>query len=435
MTKILRIDTHTKPNWTGGCVKTKKEFVHMTIKVRSQLSVMMFIEFFIWGVWYVTMGTYLNKIGFSGIEIGSAYSTTCWAAIISPFFVGMIADRFFSGEKVLGIMHIVGAALLYWASQVTAPGQFFWVLLLYTLCYMPTIALVNSVSFHQMENPGKEFPNIRVLGTIGWIVAGVIIGLMKVEDTNMPMKLGALASLLLGVYCFFLPHTPPKAKGQKVTIGDVIGIKTLQLMKERSFAIFILSALLICIPLAFYYSFTNLFLNELGVVNAAGKMTLGQASEVIFMIIMPFMFARLGVKKMLIIGMLAWAARYILFAFGDPAGLQWMLYGGIILHGVCYDFFFVTGFIYVDREAPKEIQSSAQGFIALITYGVGMLIGSWVSGWIVDVYKVTNAAGNVPAHLWKNIWMVPAAMAVFIVIAFALLFKDKKSAAVPGAAA
>lgn len=394
----------------------------MTLKVRSQLWVMMFIEFFIWGVWFVTMGTYLNKIGFKGIDIGNAYSTACWAAIISPFFIGMIADRFFAAEKVLGVMHILGAVLIYWASTVTTPGAFFWVLLAYTLCYMPTIALVNSVSFFQMEDPGKQFPPIRVWGTIGWIVAGWIVGFMKVEDTSTPLVIGAVASLVMGVYCFFLPHTPPKAKGQKVTVGEIIGIKTLQLMKDRSFAVFIVSALLICIPLAFYYNFTNMFLNELGVEKAAVKMTLGQISEVFFMLIMPFFFARLGVKWMLITGMLAWAARYFLFASGNNQALVWMLYAGIILHGVCYDFFFVTGFIYTDKVAPKEIQSSAQGFIALITYGVGMLIGSWISGWVVDIYAGTGG------HNWSGIWFVPAIMAVVITILFGLMFKDKKEA-------
>ncbi len=398
----------------------------MSLKIRFQLFVMMFIEYFIWGVWFVTMGTYLNNIGFNGVAIGNAYSTTCWAAIISPFFVGMIADRFFSSEKVLAVLHILGGILLYLASLIKTPGLFFAVLLLYTLCYMPTIALTNSVSFYQMKDSGKEFPGIRVLGTIGWIVAGLIVGFAKIEATNTTMHIGAIVSVLMGLYCLTLPHTPPKSIGKQVSVSDILGLESLKLMKDRNFAVFVICALLICIPLSFYYNFTNMFLNEIGVENAAGKMTLGQMSEVFFMLVMPFFFVRLGVKNMLIIGMLAWAARYLLFSFGNKDAAMWMLYTGIILHGVCYDFFFVTGFIYVDKKAPKEIQASAQGFITLVTYGVGMLIGAWISGWVVDIHKIIDSTEKLLGHNWKIIWQVPCFMAVIVIIGFALLFKEKR---------
>ena len=403
----------------------------MNLKVRVELSVMMFMQFFIWGAWAVILGTYLNKIGFTDLQIGSAYSTAGWAAIISPFFVGMIADRFFSAEKVLGVMHILGAILMYMATRVTAPGVFFWVLLGYALCYMPTLALTNAIAFNQMENPAKEFPPIRVLGTLGWIVAGLIIGFLKIEDTSKPLMIAAAVSLILGIYSFFLPKTLPKAAGKKVTLGDVIGLDALKLMKRFSFAVFAISSILVCIPLAFYYNFTNLFLNESGVVNAAGKMTMGQMSEVLFMLVMPFFFARLGVKKMLLVGMGAWAARYVLFAFGNNESLVFMFYSGILLHGICYDFFFVTGQIYVDKIAGPEIRASAQGFLALVTYGVGMVIGAKVSGLVTGHHAITGIVDNVErvvGHHWQSIWLVPAIMAGIVLVLFGLLFKEDKSA-------
>ena len=393
----------------------------MTTGTRIQLSIMMFLEFFIWGAWYVVMGTYLFRIGFDGLNIGAAFSTVNWGAILSPFIIGVVADRFFSSEKVMAVLHLVGGGLLWYVSGIMDPAAFFWVLLVYAILYMPTLALVNAISFHQMEHPEKEFPGIRVLGTIGWIVAGLLIGFMDVEDTNIPFRIAAAASILLGGYSFFLPHTPPKDKGKEISISDILGLETLQLMKTRSFAIFIISSLLISIPLAFYYSFTNPFLNEMGMENAAGKMTLGQASEIIFMLLMPFFFVRLGVKKMILLGMLAWVARYLLFAFGNNDELVFMFYLGILLHGVCYDFFFVTGQIYVDNTAPRDIRASAQGFITLITYGVGMLIGSWSSGWVVDQYTLSEGG-----HIWKSIWMIPAFLAVGIAVLFMAFFREPK---------
>lgn len=396
----------------------------MSLDVRIRLWIMMFLEFFVWGTWYVTMGTYLTELKFSGGEVGSAYSTTSIAAIISPFFVGLIADRFLPGQVVLGIMHLVGAGLLYYSSTITDAGTFFWVLLAYTLCYMPTISLVNAVSFNQMKDPGKEFPAIRVLGTIGWIVAGLLIGYLQIEKTAQPMIIGAVASVVLGVFSFLLPYTPPKARGGNISLGEIVGARALGMLKDPSFAIFTLSSLLICIPLSFYYNFTNVFLNESGVANAAGKMTMGQMSEIGFMLVMPFFFARLGVKKMLLIGMLAWAARYFLFAYGNAGSLAPMLYMGIILHGICYDFFFVTGQIYVDREAPNDVRASAQGFIALITYGAGMYIGSKLSGMVVEKYQLMDG-DKIVGHTWPSIWIVPAVMAIVITVLFAVTFREK----------
>ena len=395
----------------------------MNSTIRIKLSAMMFLEYFVWGAWYVTMGTYLlQTLKFSGQQSGLAYSTTALAAMVSPFFVGMVADRFFATEKILATLHIVGALLLYYVSTLTDFGRFYPVLLIYTLCFMPTLALTNSLSFHQMRSPEKEFPGIRVLGTIGWIVAGLIIGWLRVESSAFQFQLAAGASALLGIYSLFLPHTPPQKLGHRVEVRDILGLDALQLMKERSFAIFVLGSFLVCIPLQFYYAFTNPFLNEIGVVNAAGKQTLGQMSEIGFMLLMPLFFVRLGVKNMLLVGMAAWMARYTLFAYGNNDTMVWMLYVGILLHGVCYDFFFVTGQIYVDKKASLQIRAAAQGFIAFVTLGFGMFIGSLLSGWIVGAYVTPNG------HDWRTIWLIPAGMALGVLVLFALFFNYRDEA-------
>jgi nucleoside transporter len=399
-----------------------------SVQVFGRLAVMMFLQFFIWGAWYVTLGTYLSQgLNFEPGQIGRAYSSIPWGAVLAPFVAGMIADRFFAAQKVMAFMHIVGGGILFYASMITKSAMLFWVLLIYAICYNPTLSLSNAIAFNTMSNPEKQFPRIRVFGTIGWIVAGLTIGFLKVEAQNIPMLIAAGSSVVLGIFSLFLPDTPPKSLGHKVTVSDVLGLETLKLMKQRSFAVFTIGSLLICIPLAFYYNFANMFLNDVGVVNAAGKMTMGQMSEFFFMIIMPFFFVRLGVKKMLLIGMLAWVLRYVLFAFGNPESLVWMFYGGILLHGICYDFFFVTGQIYVDNTAPKAIQAQAQGFIAFITYGVGMVIGANLSGEVVAHFTVAGTADVAQIIQWQQIWLVPALIAGVILILFASLFKENQS--------
>jgi nucleoside transporter len=346
------------------------------------------------------------------------------AAIISPFFVGMIADRYFSSQKVMAVLHLLGGVVLFFVADIVTAGALIFGLLIYNLLYMPTIALANAISFQQMENPDAQFPRVRVWGTIGWIIAGLAISLVlarfynNVEATAIPLKMGAIASLILGIYCFSLPDTPPKNIGQDITIGDVLGVKALRLLKNKNFLIFVLASLMICIPLAFYYNFTNMFLNELGMKGTAGKQSMGQMSEVIFMLLMPWFFVRLGVKRMLLVGMLSWVLRYILFAHGDLGASIWMLYLGILLHGICYDFFFVTGMIYVDKKAGTEIRAQAQGFISLVTYGVGIGLGSVISGQIVD-YLTSSGVKN-----WTSIWWVPALFALLVSILFAFLFKE-----------
>jgi nucleoside transporter len=394
----------------------------MTAGTRVALSALMFLQYFVWGAWSVTLGTWLGQtLGFSGEQIGLASGTTALAAIISPFFVGMVADRFFATERLLCVLHVAGAGLLFFASTRTAFGQFYGALLAYALCFMPTLALSNAISFRQMRDPGREFPPIRVLGTIGWIVAGLVIGSLGLEATAVPMRVAAAASLALGLFSLALPHTPPQGV-RRATLADVLGLDALKMLRERSFAVFVLGSFLVCIPLQFYYAFANLFLNEIGMVNAAGKMTFGQMSEIGFMLVMPWFFSRLGVKWMLLVGMAAWTARYLLFAHGDTGNLAWMLYLGILLHGICYDFFFVTGQIYVDERAPADLRSAAQGLIAFVTLGVGMFIGSWASGRVVDAYAVSGG------HDWTHIWLVPAAGALAVLLLFAVLFRSEAPA-------
>ena len=395
----------------------------MSLTTRLKLSTLMFLQYFVWGAWYVTMGTWLGAtLHFSGEQIGLAAGTTGLAAIISPFFVGMIADRFLASERILAALHLAGGLLLFYASTMSAFGPFYAVLLGYALCYMPTLALSNSLSFHQMRDPGREFPAIRVLGTIGWIVQGLFIGSLGLEATATPMRIAAAASLALGLFCFALPHTPPK-RTARAKVSDVLGLDALRLLRDRSFAVFVLGSFLVCIPLQFYYAFANLFLNELMVSNAARKMTLGQMSEIGFMLVMPWCFKRMGVKLMLLVGMAAWTTRYLFFAYGDNAGLMWMLYAGILLHGVCYDFFFVTGQIYVDKRAPTDVRAAAQGLIAFVTLGVGWFLGSWASGRVVDAFAVSGG------HDWPRIWLVPAAGAATVLVLFALFFRSQETEA------
>ena len=399
----------------------------MNLNIRIKLSFMMFLEFFIWGSWFVTLGTFLlTNLKTSATQVGVAYITQSIGAIVAPFIIGLIADKFFSAQKILGYLHIAGAIILWMLSTLTDFNQFYPYVLIYMILFMPTLALVNSVSFKQMDNPSIQFPKIRVLGTIGWILAGLTIGWLNWEQAgklDLTFKMAAVASLILGVFSFTLPATPPVKKGERTTINDILGLDALRLLKNRSYLMFFLSSVAICVPLAFYYNFTNPFLNEVGMKAAAGVQSLGQVSETLFMLLMPLFFIRLGVKKMLAIGMFAWVLRYVFFAFGNAEGNYWMLISGIVLHGICYDFFFVTGQIYTDKLAGEKFKSSAQGMITLATYGVGMLIGSLISGPIVDNYATSTG------HNWGAIWLIPAGIALVVLLLFLLLFKDKNTGA------
>lgn len=394
--------------------------------IRLRLSTMMFLEFFVWGAWFVTLGTYLAAdLGASGSQIALAFLTQSLGAILAPFIVGLIADRWFAAQRILGVLHLFSAVMLFLAGRQGEFGAFFVFALLAMISFMPTLALANSISFRRLTSPERQFPAIRVFGTIGWIVAGLLIGWLGWEAGGAlenTFVMAAIGSALLGVYAFTLPHTPPEPGQGRVTVRDVLGLDALALLKSRSYLVFFLASILICIPLAFYYNFTNLYLNEIGVQSAAAVQSLGQVSEALFLLVMPLMLRKLGVKRTLLIGMLAWALRYALFAFGDAGSLLWLVIIGLVLHGVCYDFFFVAGQIFTDRFAPKHVRSAAQGLISLATYGVGLLIGSLISGPIVDAFLAADGA-----HDWRTIWLIPAALAVGVALFFAALFRERET--------
>ncbi len=411
----------------------------MKLSIRLQLSFMMFLEFFIWGAWFVTLGTFLfNNLHATGEQSGSVFSTQSWGAIIAPFIIGLIADRYFNAEKIMGLLHLVGAVLMYQMYRATDITIFYPYVLAYMILYMPTLALVNSISFNQMKDPEKEFSSIRVWGTIGWIAAGLLISYAFFWDSDTNVKegllrntflLGSISSLVLGLFSFTLPKTPPKvAKGTKVSISDIIGLDALKLLKNKNFLIFFVASILICIPLAFYYQNANPFLSNIGMKNPTGKMTIGQFLEIFFLLLLPFFFKRFGFKFTILMGMLAWAVRYALFAYGNAGDLSFMLIIGIALHGICYDFFFVSGQIYTNAKAGEKYKSAAQGLITLATYGVGMLMGFKIAGIITDMY--TKGAG---AYDWKMIWIIPSLIALAVFILFLVFFRSKNEAPIPEA--
>ena len=392
--------------------------------MKWRLRLMMLFEYAIWGAWYVTVGTWLGQtLHFSGKEIGAVAGTTAVGAMISPLFVGLLADRLFDTRRVLAALHLLGAVLLVFAAKQTSFPLVYGTLLAYSLCYMPTLALTTSLAMRHIRDPQEEFGGIRVLGTIGWILVGLAVGAWGVEATASPLHLAAVLSVVTALYCLTLPPTPPLARNQRFEIRHALPLESLHLLRDRSMAVFALASFLICIPLQFYYAFTNLFLNEVGVVNAAGKMTGGQMSEILCMLLIPWFFRRLGVKYMLAVGMLAWVLRYAMFAFGAPGELMWMLWLGIVLHGICFDFFFVVGQIYIDREAPTALRAATQGLITFLTYGLGMFVGSWLSGVVVDAYATPGA------HDWRSIWLIAGGCAFAVLVLFVLAFKDRRSAA------
>lgn len=400
--------------------------------VLPRLSLMMFLQFFIWGAWYTSIAVYMSAEGMGRLTHWP-FTVNPIAAIVAPFFLGLVADRFFPTEKVLGALHLLGGLVLFIAPATSAtPLLFIFLLLVYNLCYMPTLGLANSLAFHNIENQEKQFPVIRVFGTIGWIIAGLTISFVLgnyvntiVESTPIPLYTAGTASIFLGLYSFTLPHTPPSAKGETVSLRSIVGLDALQHLGSKSFYIFIISSFLISIPLAAYFNFTQIFLGDSGFQNIAGVQTLGQMSEVLFMLLMPFFFRKLGVKWMLMFGMMAWFVRYALFAIGAPDSVQWMILIGIAMHGICYDFFFVTGQIYVDKKSTSKIRGQAQGFLVLITYGLGMFIGAQVAGNVYNFFL--GQQESLMPQQWFNFWWLPSLFALLVLIFFALTFKDTVS--------
>ncbi|MFT4204472.1 MAG: nucleoside permease [Chitinophagaceae bacterium] len=423
----------------------------MNTTTRFKLSLMMFLEFFIWGGWFVTLGTFLgNNLKADEFQIANVFSTQSYGAIIAPFIIGMIADRFFNAERILGILHIVGAILMFLMFKAENVSVFYPYVLGYMILYMPTLALVNSVSFRQMNNPEKEFSSIRIWGTIGWIIAGLAISYVFHWDNNdnnlahdtlrNTFLMSAIASFILGVFSFTLPKTPPKKSEKGASFSQILGLDALKLLADKNFFLFFLSSILICIPLAFYYSHANPFFTNIGMENVTGKMAIGQVSETLFLLMIPIFFKRFGFKKTILAGMFAWVVRYLLFAYGNAGELAFILILGIALHGICYDFFFVSGQIYTDSKAGEKYKSSAQGLITLATYGVGQLIGFWVAGYVSKYYS-----GLAPAKLeagasltaeetaariaqygifWQHVWVVPAVIAGIVAILFMVFFKN-----------
>jgi len=388
----------------------------------------MFLQFFIWGAWYTTIAVYMTHHGMETLTHWP-YTVNPIAAIVAPFFLGLVADRYFATEKVLGVLHLLGGVVMFAVPRAAgAPVVFILLLLFYNLCYMPTLGLANSLAFHHIQSQEKQFPLIRVFGTAGWIVAGLfisfvlgpLIGVVP-EPTALPIYTTATASVLLGLFSFVLPHTPPPGAGQRVSLRSILGLDALAQLGDRAFYVFIAASLLLCIPLAAYYNFTQIFLGDAGITRIAATQSLGQMSEVIFMLLMPVFFVRLGVKRMLMVGMAAWVVRYALFAVAAPGALLSLIIIAILLHGVCYDFFFVTGQIYVDKKSTPAIRGQAQGFLVLVTYGVGMLIGAQVAG---NVYnRFLGGAASLTLERWPSFWMLPAGFAAVVLLLFAALFR------------
>lgn len=390
----------------------------------AQLALMMFLNYVVWGSWYVTIGTYLTAtLNFSGAETGLVFGTTALASMISPFFVGMIADRFFATEKVLATLHLIGAVLLYAVTLVTGFWPVYAIMLAYCLCYFPTITLTTSLALKQIKDAGSTFPLIRVFGTIGWIVIGLVVGSLQVEKSPTMFLLAAGASVVMGLYSLTLPHTPPAAAGEPVTARNLLGLDALVMLKDRTYLVFIIAMILGCIPLTFYFTFTNTYLNEIGVQNAAGKMTLGQASEILCMLLMPIVFRRMSVRAIIMLGLLSWSLRYGLLAYGNADAGVWMFYLAILLHGVCFDFFFMTGQLYADQEAPSNLRVTAQGFLTFVTYGVGMFIGSLLSGVALDWFTTTVDGKEV--HNWTGFWLSSAIGSAAILVLVALFFQSR----------
>jgi nucleoside transporter len=394
--------------------------------IKTRLAAMMFFEYVIWGAWYVTLTNYLtNTLKFSGTEAGAVFGTAALASLLSPFFVGLVADRFFATERVMATLYLLAAVCMYAVTLVSSFGSVYSLMLVFCLLYFPTIALTNSIAMKHVRDPGRDFPPIRTMGTLGWIAVTNLVGFMQIEADSAQFLLGASGCVVMAIYSLVaLPHTPPPGKGQKVSVGAILGLDALVLLRQRDFAVYLAASVAACIPLTFYYSFTNAYLNDVGVANAANKMSLGQVSEVVMLLLMPLFFRIWSVRTILLVGLASWALRYVLLAYGDAGSGEWMFYLAILLHGVCFDFFFVTGFLYANQVAPPELRSTAQGLITIATYGLGMLIGSFLSGGVLDYYSTTAVDGTVVRN-WQAFWISSAAMSFAITLVVFFFFRSR----------
>jgi len=431
----------------------------MNSNIRIKLSAMMFLQLFVWGTWFTTLGLALSENNMSDV-IGGAYAAVPIAAIIAPLFMGLISDRFFNCEKTMGVLHLIGGALLLTAPSLIDSGNgkaLGWIITLHMLCYMPTLALSNTVAFSNIDDRNK-FPALRVWGTIGWIAAGLVVGGLAMSSSPKIFQLGAASAIALGILCFFMPKTPPPAKGKPINFETLIMLDAFKMLKDVPFLVFIVCSALICVPLAYYFAYTAVFLPQIGFQATASTMALGQVSEIFFMLLVPFFFRRFGVKFMILVGMLAWLARYLLFAFGAPDQVVWMVLLGVVLHGICYDFFFVTGFMYTDNKAPKEVRSQAQSLLVFFTQGIGMFFGYKIAGAKFDAVKESSDSlsaaitspsfgfwesfgkmfvaekPDAPSALvekamadWKDFWMFPSMMALIVAGIFLVTFFDRGS--------
>lgn len=399
----------------------------------ARLRAMMFLNYVVWGTWYVTLSTYLTAtLHFSGTQAGAVFGTTAVASMVSPFFVGLVADRYFASERVLAALHFTGALFLVALAQVRSFGSVYALMLAHCLCYFPTLSLTNSITLRHVKEPGREFPLVRVFATLGWIAIGQVIGRLGIEASATPFLLGAGAAVVMGLYSLTLPHTPPTATGQRMTARNLLGLDALVMLRDRSYLVFVIASVLACIPLTFYFSFTNAYLNDAGVQNAAGTMTWGQVSEVGMMLLMPLIFRSVTVKGILVMGLLAWSARYGLLAYGNAGAGMWMFYLAILLHGICYDFFFMTGQLYTDQEAPPHLRATAQGMLTFLTFGVGMFLGSILSGVAVDAF--TETRGTTPVRHWEGVWLSAGGSALVILLLVAVFFRGAGRIHAPGAA-
>lgn len=409
----------------------------MQVSLKIKLSTFNFLQYFIWGSWYVSMGTYLaNTLKFSGQQIGAAYGAFAIGSMISPFIIGLIADRYFASEKLLAVLGILGGIVMCLLPQLTDFGSFYPMLILYCALYAPTLALGNSLAFHNLPDAKADFPRVKRFASVGWIVGGVVLSLLHGEQSSLQWYLAGASSILFGLFALTLPHTPPKKTGANIRLGELLGLDALALLKKPSFAVFIVCMFLICIPLYFYFVIMGIYLTELKWERIAATMSLAQVADVITLSLLPFILKRIGYKKTICIGILAWAIRYFMLAgsFSPATATAALIIGAILLHGVCYDFLFIAGQLYVDEESSERMRGACQGFIAFILWGLGAFVGTMLAGKVLDLHAITDAAGMVTGYDWQKIWLTPAWLSLGVMLICVLFFRDppkqKHSAAI-----